>query len=123
MNEPIMLSPHDLFTMFLAICVAITTVSAAMAVLTKLIQKMRQPEKSQNERIDELERVVKRHDALFSCDSRRLNDLEEGNKVTQQALLALLSHAINGNDTDKLTKARDTLQQYLIEKGGVYNAE
>lgn len=122
MNQPIMLSPHDLFTMFLAICVAITTVSAAMAVLTKLIQKMKQPEKSQNERLDELEKIVKRHDELFNCDNVRLGELEEGNKVTQQAILALLSHAINGNDTDKLTKARDTLQQYLIEKGGVHGA-
>jgi len=122
MNQPIMLSPHDLFTMFLAICVAITTVSAAMAVLTKLIQKMKQPEKSQNERLDELERIVKRHDELFNSDNMRLGELEEGNKVTQQAILALLSHAINGNDTDKLTKARDTLQQYLIEKGGVHSA-
>ena len=51
-------------------------------------------------------------------DNRRLNSLDEGNRVTQQALLALMSHAINGNDIDKLTRAKDDLESYLINKGG-----
>jgi hypothetical protein len=38
--------------------------------------------------------------------------------VTQQALLALMSHAINGNDIDKLSRAKDDLESYLINKGG-----
>ena len=122
MNKPITLTPSDLITMFLAICVGITTISAAVTVIVKLIQKAKQPNQTQNERIEALEKKVKEFENYFNNDNKRLDELEEGNRVTQQALLALLSHSINGNDTDKLTKARDDLQVYLISKGGVHSA-
>lgn len=122
MNSPIMITPADIVSIFLGICAAIVSISAATTVIIKLVQHAKAPDKKQNERLDELERKVKHFDSLFDNDNKRLNELEEGNRVTQQALLALLSHSINGNDTDKLTKARDDLQTYLIEKGGMRNA-
>ena len=122
MNNPIMITPADIISIFLSICAAIVSISAATTVIIKLIQHAKAPDRKQNERLDELERKVKHFDSLFDNDNKRLNELEEGNRVTQQALLALLSHSINGNDTDKLTKARDDLQTYLIEKGGMRNA-
>ena len=122
MNEPIGLTPNDLIAMFLWLCGTIVAVSAAVTVIVKLVQKAKQPNLNQNQRLDELEKKIKNFELLFDKDNKRLNELEEGNRVTQQALLALLSHSINGNDTDKLTKARDDLQNYLIQKGGISNA-
>lgn len=122
MNNPIMITPADIVSIFLGICAAIVSISAATTVIIKLVQHAKAPDKKQNERLDELERKVKHFDSLFDNDNKRLNELEEGNRVTQQALLALLSHSINGNDINKLTKARDDLQTYLIEKGGMRNA-
>ena len=119
MNSVITITPADIITMFLGICAAIVSISAATTVIVKLIQHAKAPDRKQNERLDELEKKVKHFDSLFDNDNKRLNELEEGNRVTQQALLALLSHSINGDDTDKLTKARDDLQRYLIERGGV----
>ena len=37
-------------------------------------------------------------------------------KVTQQALLAIMSYEINGNDIDKLKQAKDDLEEYLIKR-------
>lgn len=121
MDKPIGLTPSDIFTIFLGFCAAIVTISAAVTVIIKVIQKAKQPNQSQNDRLDALEKKVKEFETYFNKDNRRLEELEEGNRVTQQAILALLSHSINGNDTDKLTKARDDLQDYLISKGGVRN--
>ena len=123
MNKPITITPNELMTMFLGICIGITTIAAAVTVIIKVVQKIRQPEKSQNERLTALETKIKTFEDLFGNDNKRLIELEEGNRVTQQALLALLSHSINGNDTDKLTKARDDLQEYLISRGGVHSAK
>ena len=122
MNNPINLTPADLMAMFLWLCGAIVAVSAAVTVIIKIVQKMKQPNTNQNTRLDELEKKVKHFEQLFDSDNRRIKELEEGNRVTQQALLALLSHSINGNDTDKLIEARDNLQTYLIKKGGINNA-
>ena len=63
-----------------------------------------------------LEDRLKKHEEYFNNDNKRLLAIEEGNRVTQKALLALMSHAINGNDTDKLKEAENALREYLINK-------
>lgn len=101
------------------ICGAVCTMSAALAVIYGAYCKAKEPESVQNSRLDALEAQVKKFAEYLDRDNRRLNTLDEGNRVTQRALLALMSHAINGNDIDRLTKAKDDLQEYLISKGGM----
>lgn len=100
------------------ICGAVCTIAAAIAVIINAYKKTREPEHIQNQRLDALEKKVDKFAEFFDRDNRRLNSLDEGNRVTQQALLALMSHAINGNDVDKLSRAKDDLESYLINKGG-----
>lgn len=99
-------------------CGAVCTVAAAMAVFYKAVAKAQEPEHIQDQRLDALEKKVDKFSEYLDRDNRRLNSLDEGNRVTQQALLALMSHAINGNDIDKLSRAKDDLESYLINKGG-----
>ena len=74
-----------------------------------IIERIRKPNKTQDARIAELEsKSVK--------DFNRLNKLEEGNIVTQRALLALLAHGIDGNDIEAMRKAKAELTDYLIER-------
>ena len=101
------------------ICGAICTMSAALAVICSVLKKAREPEDLQNTRLDALEAQVKKFAEYLDRDNRRLNTLDEGNRVTQRALLALMSHAINGNDVDELVKAKKSLENYLIDKGGM----
>lgn len=100
------------------LCGAICTVAAAIAVFYRAALKAAEPERVQDQRLDALEKKVDKLSEYLDRDNRRLNSLDEGNRVTQQALLALMSHAINGNDIDKLSKAKDDLESYLINKGG-----
>lgn len=99
-------------------CGAICTIAAAIAVFYRAAVKVQEPEHVQNQRIQALEKKVDKFSEYLDRDNRRLNSLDDGNRVTQQALLALMSHAINGNDIDKLSKAKDDLESYLINKGG-----
>ena len=100
------------------ICGAVCTISAAVAVIIKAVAKAQEPEAVQNQRLDALEKKVDKLAEYLDRDNRRLNAVDEGNRITQQALLALMSHAINGNDIEKLTRAKDDLENYLINKGG-----
>lgn len=100
------------------ICGAICTIAAALTVMANAYKKAREPESIQDKRLDALEKKVDKFSEFLERDNRRLNSLDEGNRVTQQALLALMSHAINGNDVEKLSKAKDDLEFYLINKGG-----
>ena len=124
MDHPIMMSPNEIFTMVVAICGAIVTVSAAIGVIVKAISKTKEPEIKQNERITELEQsfvvITKKmadYDSYFKKDKKRIDRLEFGNEVANEALLALISHALNGDDVDSLKTAKHKMEQYLISSG------
>ena len=53
---------------------------------------------------------------MFSNDNDRIEGIERGNRVTQRALLALLSHGIDGNEIDAMSKAKEELENYLIQR-------
>lgn len=81
---------------------------------------LKEPTKLLEARITNLETLVNQkiisYDTHFDSDLKRLEELEKGNKVTQKALLALISHALDGNDIDSLRRARTDLNDYLIDK-------
>lgn len=121
MNNAITFTPSELLSLILWICGAIVSISAAITVIVRIIQKAKEPEKNQDDRIASLELKVAKFEKYFDNDNKRLVELEKGNIVTQQALLALLSHALNGNDLDSLKDAKTKLEKYLLNKGGTPN--
>ena len=101
---------------FLALCSAIIVISGAVNVLLNAITKLTAPNKTQNQRLDAIELKLVKHDELFQRDLIRLQNVDEANIVTQRAILALLSHSIDGNNTEELKNAKKELQEYLIKR-------
>lgn len=123
MDSVISFTPAQIIAFVLALCGAIVTISAAIGVIIRAIDKARAPEKEQNERLDAHEKRLNAHDEIivkfkeyFDNDDRRFKEIEKSNKITQSALLALLKFNLNGNDTESLKKAEESLEEYLIEK-------
>lgn len=123
MDSVISFTPAQLIALILAVCGAIVTISAAIGVVAKALDKARAPEKEQNERLDAHEKRLNAHDEIiekfkeyFDNDDRRFKEIEKSNKITQSALLALLKYSLNGNDTDSLKAAEKSLEDYLIDK-------
>ena len=119
---------------FLWICGSIVAIAAAANVILKIRDYFRKPGKSQDAAIAETQRMVREtnrrldefetrvndrfedYDRYFKSDKIKIDAIEEGNKFMQRAMLALLSHNIDGNNTAQMTKARDNLQEYLIDR-------
>lgn len=123
MDTVIQFTPSQLIALILGVCAAIVTISAAIGVIAKMLDKARAPEKEQNERLDAHEKRLNAHDEIiekfkeyFDNDDRRFKEIERSNKITQSALLALLKHSINGEDITSLKEAERSLEEYLIEK-------
>ena len=123
MDTIITFTPAQLIALILSVCAAIVTISAAIGVIAKMLDKAKAPEKEQNERLDAHEKRLNAHDEIiekfkeyFDNDDRRFKAIEKSNKITQSALLALLKHSLNGNDTETLKEAERSLEEYLIEK-------
>lgn len=74
------------------------------------------PNRSQNQRLDALEAWKEQVDRRLSTGDTRFREIDKGSRITQKAILALMKHAINGNDVDSLRDAEKDLEEYLVEK-------
>ena len=124
MPEPVIsFTLEQLWAVVMATCAGIAALAGAATIIAKIVDKFKKPNTDQNARLDEHEVWLKKHDTafarydeMFQNDKRRLDGIDEGNHVTQKALLALLSHAIDGNNLDQLKEAKKDLQEYLIKR-------
>ena len=127
MNEPIGLTPAEVWQLILVICGAIITVSGAISVIINLVNKAKEPNKMQDQRIAALEEKVsditdrlEKGDRHFDSDQERMDALErsmkETNRVIIESLQALTAHAIDGNNSQELKEAKKRLDDYLIKK-------
>ena len=116
MNTIVSFTVGQLIGGFLAICAGLSCIALAVSWIAKGWNKVREPEKKQNERITDLERRMAKHDEFLDRDKERLEAMEAGNRVTQRAILALLAHGIDGNDIKALKDAKEALQDYLIKR-------
>ena len=107
-------TPGQLIGAVLALCGVIVTLSSAVTVIVSGIDRAKAPEKLQNDRLDLLESEVKRLDTMINKEDSRMRTLEEGNRVTQKAILALLAHGIDGNDIAAMKDAKRDMEEYLI---------
>ena len=80
------------------------------------IKTAREEKRRREQPVSSLETLVQHHDEKLIRDHERLNGLEESSRITLRALMALLSHEINGNSDEKLKASFDEIQKFLIEK-------
>jgi hypothetical protein len=92
---------------FLLICNAIERIAG-------IAKAARAPEQTQNEEIEQLRKDVDDIKQKLVQDKARLDDSQKANHITQEALLALLEHGLNGNNIEQMTAAKNKLHDYLI---------
>lgn len=116
MDTVLTFTPGQLLTGILGIFAGFSCIAAAVSWFLKGKTAVQAPERKQDERIADLESRMSKHDDFLAKDKERLDKIEDGNRVTQYAILALLSHGIDGDDIASLKKAKDDLQEYLIRR-------
>lgn len=89
------------------------TIITLIYALTKFLNTSN---KVQDERINMLEKWKRDVEMRLDKGDMHFRVIDEGNKVTQRAILALIDHGINGNDVDKLKRAKADLEDYLTDR-------
>lgn len=92
--------------------------------IVNLSKSMKGPQTNLEERVSLIEKRLEfeikatftEYDARFGRDKQKIETLEEGNRATQKALLALMEHSIDGNNIEELKKAKAELSHYLINR-------
>lgn len=106
---------NDIITMILAVCGGVTVIGGAWAYIRKWIAESKGQKNSE---------VIAEHTEQLKSIDERLQKLEKAN-VNQDryvnamcaTMLALLDHSITGDSIDKLKKARDEMQEFIIHRG------
>ena len=99
------------------ICTLVISFSTIINVVLVFKSKAEEPERNQNDRISALEKRMDQVEAEIEENKSMLLDIEAGMQVTHKALLALMSHALNGNNIDKLKEAHTELENHLVGRG------
>ena len=110
------LTPAEIWTTVLAVASTIVLLSNAAEKIAKAVQAAKAPNARQDERLNELEEWKKKVDLALKTDLDRFKSLDNGERVTQRALLALLDHGIDGNNIEQMRHAKEELQNHLINR-------
>lgn len=87
------------------------------------VKDVKKPQTDLETRITKLEKAVEGeyrlifadYEQRFKRDLERIGEIEKSNKLTQKALLALMQHAIDGNNTQKLREVANELNDYIFK--------
>lgn len=101
-------TPEALMTFF---WVAAALIAFALAIWA-LIEKIKAARKPH----DDLVKWQRETDDKLAADRKRLDSLEEGQRVVLRGLGALISHGINGNSIEKLNASQQEIINYLIDR-------
>ena len=107
---------NEIWAAVLAAASAIVLLSNAAEKIGKAIQTAKAPNARQDERLSDLEEWRKGVDTKLESDKKHLDAIDEGNRATQRALLALLDHGIDGNNIKQMQDAKEALQSHLINR-------
>jgi len=110
------LTPTEIWTAVLAIAPAVVLLGNAAEKIAKAWRTAKAPNVLQDERICALEEWRKGVDQKLDNDKKHLDTIDEGNRATQRALLALLDHGIDGNNIEQMQHAKEELQNHLINR-------
>lgn len=106
----------SIWAMILAGASAIVLLAQAAEKIGKAVQLAKAPNVKQDQRLEKVEKHLEEVDRFLASDKKRLESLEEGNRATQRALIALLDHGIDGNNIKQMEDAKTELNNYLISR-------
>lgn len=106
----------DVWAWVLAAASAIVLLSNAAEKIAKAVKAAKAPNEEQDRRLTEAEKDIRDIKGFLANDKKRLDSLEEGNRVTQRALIALLGHGLDGNNQKEMATAKADLESYLINR-------
>lgn len=95
---------------------ALVLLANAWEKIAAIIRAMKAPNAAQDDRLETLEKRMANVEGFLAKDKIAIDGLKEGDKVTKHAILALLGHGIDGNNTEEMIKSKHELETYLIER-------
>ena len=105
-----------------SVCAAAITLDKVLDIIHKYIKKAKEPDAEQDKRLDEMDRRIRaieqgqlQHGAALTRDLGRFNEIDEVNRLTLEAVRALLEAQLTGNNVAAMQKSKAKIDNYLME--------
>ena len=100
----------------LVLVAAYNTIMSAVKTWREEQKRKKAPVVALEGRADETKAMLEAHTQMLQADRARLTALEEQQRIMLRALMAMLSHELNGNDVQKLRDSVSEINDFLIKK-------
>lgn len=105
-----------------SVCAAAITLDKVLDIIHKYLKKAKEPDAAQDKRLDEMDKRISaieqgqlQHGAALTRDLGRFNEIGEVNRLTLEAVRALLESQLTGNNVTAMQKSKAKIDNYLME--------
>ena len=105
-----------------SLCAAAITLDKVLDIIHKYIKKAKEPDAEQDKRLDEMDRRIGaleqgqlQHGAALTRDLGRFTEIDEVNRLTLEAVRALLESQLTGNNVAAMQASKEKIDNYLME--------
>ena len=105
-----------------SVCAAAITLDKVLDIIHKYLKKAKEPDAAQDKRLDEMDKRISaieqgqlQHGAALTRDLGRFNEIDEVNRLTLEAVRALLEAQLTGNNVAAMQKSKAKIDNYLME--------
>lgn len=105
-----------------SLCAAAITIDKVLEIIHKYIKKAQAPDDAQNKRLDEMDKRLQtletgyvQHSLALGRDLSRFGEIDEVNRLTLEAVRALLEAQLTGNNVPAMQASKEKIDNYLME--------
>ena len=108
-----MISVTQCIQLMLAFCGGVSCLGAALAYIARAIGWIRKPEQTQNDMLKDHEKRIKHLEDITEKDYSEIEKLQKEMGMMLRAVMAIMSHSIDGNHTEDLKESKKEINDYL----------
>lgn len=105
-----------------SLCAAVITIDKVLDIIHKYVKNAQAPDDAQNKRIDTIEKRLAavetgyaQHSLALGRDLSRFGEIDEVNRLTLEAVRALLEAQLTGNNVPAMQASKEKIDNYLME--------
>lgn len=105
-----------------SLCAAAITIDKVLDIIHKYVKKAKAPDDAQNKRLDEMDKRLQtletgyaQHSLALGHDLSRFGEIDEVNRLTLEAVRALLEAQLTGNNVPAMQASKEKIDNYLME--------
>lgn len=105
-----------------SLCAGTITVDKVLDIIHKYVKKAQAPDDAQNKRLDEMDKRLRtletgytQHSLALGRDLSRFGEIDEVNRLTLEAVRALLEAQLTGNNVPAMQASKEKIDNYLME--------